>query len=60
MDPLVRADMVYYPTADGGGVFSTGSMAWSGSLAHDDYENNVSKITENVLDRFTADEPLPK
>jgi N,N-dimethylformamidase len=60
MDPLVRADMVYYPTSNGGGVFSTGSMAWSGSLAHDEYKNDVSKITENVLDRFTADEPLPR
>lgn len=60
MDPLVRADMVYFPTSNSGGVFSTGSMAWSGSLAHNDYENSVSKITRNVLDRFTSDQPLPK
>ena len=26
--PLVRADMVFYETPDGGAVFSTGSIAW--------------------------------
>ena len=49
---LVRADMVFYPTTNNGGVFATSSIAWSGSLAHNNYKNNVSRITKNVLDRF--------
>jgi len=49
----VRADMVYYPTQKGGGVFSVGSINWLGSLSHNNYDNNVSKITENVLREFT-------
>jgi N,N-dimethylformamidase len=33
-------------------------MTWCGSLSHNDYDNNVSRITANVLRRFAADEPL--
>jgi N,N-dimethylformamidase len=48
----VRADMTYYQTKSGGAVFSTSSIAWAGSLSHNGYDNNVSRITANVLDRF--------
>jgi N,N-dimethylformamidase len=41
-------------------VFSTGSIAWCGSLSHNGYDNNVSRITENVLRRFASDDPLPQ
>ena len=51
----VRADMVYYPTQKGGAVFSVGSINWLGSLSHNNYDNNVSKITENVLREFVKD-----
>jgi N,N-dimethylformamidase len=54
----VRADVVYLTTANGGGVFSTGSIAWAGSLAENDYDNDVSRITRNVLERFTDPKPL--
>lgn len=57
--PHVRADMVYFKTENEGAVFSTGSISWCGSLAHDDYENNVSKVTENVLNAFLKRESLP-
>ena len=50
--------MVFYPTTNGGGVFSTSSIAWPGSLAHNKYKNNVSRITRNVLDRFIGNKPL--
>lgn len=55
----VRADMVYFETPNGGGVFSVGSIGWFGSLSYNDYDNNVSRITGNVLRRFASDEPLP-
>lgn len=49
---MVRADLVFFETSAGGAVFSTGSIAWAGSLSHNNYDNNVAKITANVLDRF--------
>ena len=54
----VRGDMVFFEGPKGGAVFSTGSIAWCGSLSHNDYDNNVSRITENVLRRFDSTEPL--
>lgn len=59
MDPDVRADIVYFTTKNGGGVFSTSSIAWCGSLLDNNCDNNVSRMTGNVLRRFMADEPLP-
>ncbi len=55
----VRADMTLFPTANGGAVFTTGSIAWVCSLSHDGYENNVSRITGNVLRRFMDPTPIP-
>jgi N,N-dimethylformamidase len=49
---LVRADLVFFEMPAGGAVFSTGSIAWIGSLSHNGHDNNVSRITENVLRRF--------
>jgi len=57
-DPRVRADMVFFETPNGGAVFSTGSIAWAGSLAHTGYDNNVARITGNVLRRFLNPAPL--
>jgi N,N-dimethylformamidase len=53
----VRADMVFFETSSGGAVFSTGSIAWAGSLSWNGYDNNVARITGNVLRRFL--EPAP-
>jgi N,N-dimethylformamidase len=58
--PRVRADMVFYETGSGGAVFSVSSIAWCGSLSWNGYDNDVSRITANVLRRFAADEPLPE
>jgi N,N-dimethylformamidase len=54
-NPRVRSDMVLVPGAGGGGVFSTGSIAWAGALAHDE---DISRILSNVVDRFCSDRPL--
>ncbi len=50
--PDVRADLTYFETPGGGAVFATSSIAWSGSLSHRGYDNDVSRITANVLNRF--------
>jgi len=51
-NPDVRADVVFFETANYGAVFSVGSIAWAGSLCHNGYDNNVSRMTGNVLRRF--------
>ncbi len=48
----VRADMTYLETPAGGSVFSVGSIAWSASLSHAHYDNNVARVTGNVLREF--------
>lgn len=50
--PDVRADLTYFETPGGGAVFATSSIPWSGSLSHRGYDNDVSRITANVLNRF--------
>ena len=53
----VRADMVFYEVPGGGAVFSTGSIGWFGGLATDGYDNDVARITANVLQRFRDPSP---
>jgi N,N-dimethylformamidase len=50
--PVAHIAFLEYPA--GGAVFTVGSVTWTGSLAHNNYDNNVSRITENVLRRFLA------
>jgi N,N-dimethylformamidase len=52
-DPVTPSADIALTTFEGGGAaFAAGSITWSGSLSHDGYRNNVSRITENVLRRF--------
>ena len=55
---IIRSDMVFFEAPNGGAVFSTGSIAWAGSLSHSGYDNNVARITTNVLRRFVDDLPF--
>jgi N,N-dimethylformamidase len=53
-NPEVRADITFFDTSGGGAVFSVGSINWCGSLSHNGYDNNVARITKNVLERFLS------
>lgn len=55
---IIRSEMVFFETPNGGAVFSTGSIAWAGSLSHKDYNNDIARITGNVLDRFLDETPF--
>ncbi|GAA3853109.1 large subunit of N,N-dimethylformamidase [Saccharothrix violaceirubra] len=44
-----RSDMTVYTTTGGGEVFSTGSIGWCGALSYDGDDNDVSRLTANVL-----------
>jgi hypothetical protein len=54
----VRADICFYETPNGGAVWSVGSIAFAGSLSHNDYANNISRLTDNVLQRFIDPAPF--
>jgi N,N-dimethylformamidase len=53
------AEMVFFETPSGGGVFATGSIAYAGSLSHQGYNNNVALLSRNVLRRFVDPMPFP-
>lgn len=48
----VRSDLTYYETAGGGAVFAVGSINWYSSLSWNGYDNNVGRMTDNVLMEF--------
>jgi N,N-dimethylformamidase len=52
LDQLIRADMTYIEKPMGGAVFSTGSITYCGSLPTNKFDNDVSRLTFNVLNRF--------
>ncbi len=59
---LIRADMTFFETPGNGAVFSTGSITYCGSLPHNNFDNSISRVTENVLRRFLDPEatfPIP-
>ncbi len=51
--------MAFHETPNGGGVWAFSSISYCGSLSHNGYDNNISKLTANVLDHFMVDGPLP-
>jgi N,N-dimethylformamidase len=55
---IIRGEMVFFETPAHGAVFSTGSIAWSGSLSHNNYDNDVARVTTNVLHRFLDETPF--
>jgi N,N-dimethylformamidase len=51
--PVPRAcDIALTVSPRGAAVFAAGSVTWTGSLPHNGYDNNVSRLTDNVLRRF--------
>ena len=52
---LIRSELVFFETPNGGAVFSVGSISFCGSLPHNDFNNNISRMVDNVLRRFRSD-----
>jgi N,N-dimethylformamidase len=57
--PRVRADIAFHETPNGGACFAFSSISFCGSLPWNNCDNNISRLTKNVLDRFKVDGPLP-
>lgn len=58
LNARVKADIVFFETPGGGAVFSTGSIAYVASLAHNNYSNTISRLTRNVVERFLDPAPF--
>lgn len=54
-NPKMHADIAYLEYPGGGAVFSTGSISYCGSLSYNDYANDISRLTENVLRHFNGE-----
>ena len=50
---LIRADMTWFDCPGGGEVFSVGSITFCGSLPVNGFDNDISRILRNVLNRFS-------
>ena len=55
---LIRADMTFFECANGGAVFSTGSITFCGSLPTNNFDNDVSTLLDNVVRRFVDSAPF--
>lgn len=51
-NPNLHGDISYLEYPRGGAVFSTGSISYCGSLSYNAYDNDISRLTENVLRKF--------
>lgn len=54
----IHADMVFFETPGGGAVFSTGSIAYAAALSWNGFNNDLCRLTTNVLRRFRQDRPF--
>ncbi len=50
---LIRADMTWFDCPGGGEVFSVGSITFCGSLPVNHFNNDISRILDNVVKRFS-------
>jgi len=57
-NPRVRAEIVFCEMPNGGALWSSSSIAWCGAMSHNGYDNNVSRLTDNVVRRFAKDAPI--
>lgn len=49
---LMRAEIVYFDVSGGGAASSIGSITLCGSLPWNDFDNNISSLLKNVMQRF--------
>ena len=57
-EDLIRAEIIYFDTDQGGAVFATGSITFCGSLPHNGFQNGVSRMLDNVVRRWVGTGPI--
>jgi N,N-dimethylformamidase len=58
INPDIHSDITFFETPNGGAVFSVGSIAYAGSLGWNGFQNNLFRLTTNVLERFKDPAPF--
>ena len=58
-EDIIRSDLTFMETPNGGAVFSVGSMNFIGALPIDGYDNPVAKLITNIVRRFADPTPFP-
>lgn len=55
---LIRAELAFFETPAGGAVFATGSITFCGALPVNGFDNDVSRMMQNVVTRFLDPAPF--
>lgn len=58
-EDIIRSDLTFFETPDGGAVFSVGSMNFIGALPVDGYGTVLARLVENIIRRFADPAPFP-
>ena len=58
-EELIRSDLTFFETPNGGAVFSVGSMNFLGALPVDGYTNVAAMLVTNIIRRFADPTPIP-
>ncbi len=58
-EELIRSDLTFFETPNGGAVFSVGSMNFLGALPIDGYGNAAATLVTNIVRRFADPSPFP-
>jgi N,N-dimethylformamidase len=58
-DHRIRADMLYFTSANNGAVFATGSAGFGPALPAENFDNDCSRVLANILNAFIKDGTLP-
>jgi len=57
-DFQIRGDVTLFGAREGGAVFATGSIAWGQALPWNNGDNDIARITKNVLEAFVKRKEL--
>ncbi len=58
-EEIIRSDLTFFETPNGGAVFSVGSMNFIGALPIDGYDNVAALLITNIVKRFADPAPFP-
>jgi len=58
-EEIIRSDLTFFETPNGGAVFSVGSMNFIGALPIDNYDSVAARLITNVVKRFADPAPFP-
>jgi N,N-dimethylformamidase len=58
-EDIIRSDLTFFETPNGGAVFSVGSMNFIGALPIDNYDSVAARLITNIVKRFASSAPFP-